>query len=531
MGNFVVDGTVLPGPKAEWDGVSIIATHPEMFITPAEYNVVRKAINDLRTLMPVYHAAAYLHLDGVTEDSTALNALLQSMKPTVGQNPPLGGIVLFPPGAKVLCAAPIVVPNWCGLSGTGGASSVFLPTATFNGTCLIRNELQDGTGEYISLRHLYLDGGKGLGAICSDAVVQLIGAFINSDMTDCIATNGSARAAHFSAKGTPGGAGPLLVDNCWFSNCNTDGVVGDEDATNTGAVAGFWFRHIASENHGSNHAMLVLAGVAGGRTAGWRVDNYHCEMGGVAAGGVALKLDGVARVVVDSMQILGNAANTQTGIVITNHVQNVGLQIRSVTNINAIPMMNNLKDGYTIGALNLDWWVSSDVKVQGGLGFQATAAGTGGRSTVIFDSAGTARFWFDGSGLGTGNSVASSALALAAMVGASIDRPLALLNAAARDVTTGASTFTFEFPSGAGGALQVLCNGTPAMQISPSGAIFLYGNITVQGSLQVQGNLGLYNHAVAAKPTVAGAKVGNGALTSLIAALVALGQITDSTTT
>jgi hypothetical protein len=42
--------------------------------------------------------------------------------------------------------------------------------------------------------------------------------------------------------------------------------------------------------------------------------------------------------------------------------------------------------------------------------------------------------------------------------------------------------------------------------------------------------LGFFNAAAVTKPTVTGAKGGNAALTSLIAQLVALGLITDSTT-
>jgi hypothetical protein len=56
--------TDLPGPKSEWDGVSTIGAHPEMWITNAEYNIVRQAMFDLR--------AAILALSGGGGGATAL---------------------------------------------------------------------------------------------------------------------------------------------------------------------------------------------------------------------------------------------------------------------------------------------------------------------------------------------------------------------------------------------------------------------------------------------------------------------------
>jgi hypothetical protein len=50
------------------------------------------------------------------------------------------------------------------------------------------------------------------------------------------------------------------------------------------------------------------------------------------------------------------------------------------------------------------------------------------------------------------------------------------------------------------------------------------------GTVRLAGSIGVNGAAAPAKPTVAGAKGGNAALASLIAALVSYGFITDSTT-
>jgi hypothetical protein len=56
------------------------------------------------------------------------------------------------------------------------------------------------------------------------------------------------------------------------------------------------------------------------------------------------------------------------------------------------------------------------------------------------------------------------------------------------------------------------------------------GLLALGGALQVAGNVGFYGHALAAKPTVTGAKGSNAALASLLTALAGQGLITDSST-
>lgn len=533
-GNFVTNGAVLAGPKVAWDGISTQLAQPNMYVDYTDYNALRDACNGLRAMARTYDARGYMALDGIGHADADLNGLMQSLKPGVGQNPPVGAKIVFPPGAKILCAAPLVVPNWISLEGDEAGSTYIFPTPTFNAAALITNEIQDGTGEFFGLANLYIEGGKGIGAVCSTAVVDVVSMFVPSYLRNLIMVDGSAQGLRLYAKGTPGGAGPVLVSNVWVARHNGHNLLIDEDPTNTGSVAGYYLHHVISENQGSNKSAVYIKGR--GHSNGLRIDNLHIEMGGVAAGAVGITLDGFARVNADVIQIQGNAATATAGIVVTNAATNKGLQLRSVTNINAIqPILTSAIDGTSVGAstpLNLDSWVSPDVAVVGGPRFRASAAGTAGRAIAVQDAAGTDRCWWNGDGIMAGNSAGAGAgLSLASAVGAAIDRPLAVLDATARDgAGAGGHTFTFEFPSGAGGALQVLCNGTPAMQISPSGAIFLYGNITVQGSLQVQGNLGVFNHATAAKPTVTGSKASNAALASLITALASLGAVTDSST-
>lgn len=46
--NFVRDNTALPGPKLQWDEVSVEAAVPDMWCNSADYNALRSALNDLR---------------------------------------------------------------------------------------------------------------------------------------------------------------------------------------------------------------------------------------------------------------------------------------------------------------------------------------------------------------------------------------------------------------------------------------------------------------------------------------------------
>lgn len=69
-----------------------------------------------------------------------------------------------------------------------------------------------------------------------------------------------------------------------------------------------------------------------------------------------------------------------------------------------------------------------------------------------------------------------------------------------------------------------------ANQKSVAGSAFLStsgGEIT--GNLKIDGNIGFYNTTAVAKQTVTGSKAANAALGSLMAALSAIGLVTDST--
>ena len=113
-------------------------------------------------------------------------------------------------------------------------------------------------------------------------------------------------------------------------------------------------------------------------------------------------------------------------------------------------------------------------------------------------------------------------------------------------------------PGGGWGIRQLLVDGTPSTAYPGSGnthkgieiqtgaatgftdnyGLYIYAptgatnNIGLYnaGSTQLVGNLGFFGSAAVAKPTVSGAKGGNVALGSLMAALSSLGLITDSTT-
>lgn len=70
----------------------------------------------------------------------------------------------------------------------------------------------------------------------------------------------------------------------------------------------------------------------------------------------------------------------------------------------------------------------------------------------------------------------------------------------------------------------------PAFAVDTNGNIAMAGGATIGTVLKVGGDVGFFGAAPTGRPVVSGAKEGNAALASLIAALARLGLVTDSTT-
>lgn len=527
MPNFVDDNLPLPVTKTD----RFPPTNPSQQWTASDANIVDQALADLRTVAqrsPLNVKAFGALGDGATDDATAIQAALTAAAATV--NGTFGVIVDVPKGTYLL-GSQLTIPNGVGLRGVGPASTILRAKSTLSAASLIRNATQDGTQEYAFLESMMIDGNQGAGAVCSTAVVDLGSLFVNSYIRDVIIENGSNVGLHVWAGGTPGGMGPILIENTWVINNVGHNVLIEEVAGNSGAAMGICCVNLASEHQGSGKSALYLKGL--GNAGQWNFFNLHIEMGQAGATTQnGITFDGVSHVVIRGLSVLGAPSTVSEVVKITTAIQNVGLDIGPIFNPNLLtPVIRDLKNSITVGAINIDGrYVTPESAVFGGQRFRP--AGSSAVGAAFQDSAGVDRSWFNGSGQLTGESLLGAAIDV---VGDTTNnRTIALAPNAGSGFT---NKYWFLFPVGGGGVLRFSqSSGSDIFQVGTDGTIFFYqaqtfqSAVTLQSTLKIQGNVGFYNTAPSAKPTITGSRGGNAALASLLTGLAGLGLITDSTT-
>ncbi len=480
MTNFVDDDTALPFPKTDKNALSFGAD-PTQYVAAVDWNAICQAAVDLRGYVishgSVINAAAFGATgDGATDDATAVQAALNAAAATV--NGAYGSIVFLPKGTYII-GTQLTIPNGVGLRGAGPPSTIIKAKNTFSATSLIRNLHQDGTQEFAFLEALTVEGNQGGGAVCTTAVVDFVSLFVNSYLRDVIILDGSNVGLRVAATSSPGGTGPLIVENCWVANCLGDNVVGEETGGNVGACAGVMFNHLTSENQGTNKAAVRLTGL--GHCTQWQLNNVHIEMGNANTGRIGIKLDGVSHVLIDGVQLLTSAGTVTAGIQITNVVQNVGIQIRGVTNDNLInPVLSDLKNSITIGAENVTEYATSDVTVQGGRRFKPSSASSA-VSLVAQNSTGDDVAWFTKDGQMTGASFSGAGLDVVA--DATNDRAIMLVNHAR------SRSFGWFFPDSSDFRLRYFTGGVDLLNFDNSGNGFIYNPTTLQALLTLQASL------------------------------------------
>lgn len=485
MTHFIEDNTGIPGPKIEWDGdvAKSAITNPEMFCRSADYNTLRQDLLDAQSYIrgTAIDARNYgVKADGVTDDATAIQAALTAAAATV--NGAFGAYVELPAG-KCIVGSQLVGANGTGLRGARGApqATILIAKSTFNATSLITNSNHTGGQEFFFLADLLIDGNQGNGAVCSTAVVDLVSLFVNSYVRDVIIQNGSAVGLHVAAGGSPGGMGPIHILNTWVSNCLGHNVLIEEIAGNAGAAMGIRCDTLVSEHQGTNKSAIYLKGL--GNAAQWNFTNTHVEMGGSQTGRTAITIDGVPDVMFDGVQLLaGTPANVTAGVTITNVAQNVRIEVCRVSNVNGIAtVINDLKNGVTVGAINVPRYVTPEVNVRGGMRFTPDSA-TAAVSLVAQNSAGTDKAWFDKDGALTGSSPTGGAGI--DLVGDAVnDRPLALINHAK------SRAFGWTFPDASNFRFRYLTGGVDLLNFDNSGNTFVYNPLTVQLLLTLQSGM------------------------------------------
>lgn len=309
------------------------------------------------TLTLIYNARDYgARGDDSSDDSEKIQDALDAAAAT--SSGVYGSLVYLPRGSYRL-GTKLLIPNGVGLRGAGPASTYLKALNSFNSDSLIANEDQAGTQEYAFLESLTVSGNKGGGAVCSTAVVDFVSLFINSYIRDVIILDGSNVGLRLAARN---GMGPFLVENCWVLHSNGHNVLVEEEVGNANAWKGLCVINLASEHQASGKSAIYLKGL--GRASQWNFFQTHIEQVNGGAGTCAVTIDGVSHLTFTGLQIQCGSISGVTGVKITNVAQNVGLQLRAITNINAInPIIDDVKNSVQYGAVNVPTYATPDVGI------------------------------------------------------------------------------------------------------------------------------------------------------------------------
>lgn len=486
MTNFVYDNVALPADKIDSGGGSAAVSNPTRRWVPNDANRVFTALTDIRKAVTgeTLNVTAFGAVgNGTTDDYTAIQAAITAAAATVSGG--FGAWVLFPKGTFIT-GTKLVLPNGVGLMGAGPSMTTLKAKSTFNDTALVTNQLQAGTQEFAFLRDMLITGNKGNGAVCSVAVVDWVSLFVNSYISNCIIEEGSNVGLRIAADGTPGGMGPIYVENCWVARNTGHNVYVEDTVANTGAATNVVFVNLTSENQGTGKSAIYLKG--NGRLAGVRfIGATHLEMGDATkTSKTGVTFDGCSHSAFDNLTILGAVASITEGINILNVAQNVGIKIEHIYNPNLInPVIRDQKNSVTIGAVNVNHYVTADWTYQGSPRYLPPSAS--GKSVVFQNSAGANKAWFDGAGQLTGDSTNGAGLDVVSSEGATNDRALTIVNFAKDRV------FGWNFPVGGGGVsrFRYITGGVDIMQFGTDGTVFHYESPTFQKTATFQQGLRL----------------------------------------
>jgi hypothetical protein len=481
LSNFVYDDVALFAAKTDIKA----PTNPTRQVSASDINTIRTALDDIRTTIQDrrVNIRQYGALGDNTDSTVAIQAACDALGETV--NGVFGGFVYLPKG-KYRISSPIIIPNGVGLIGDGPANTVLQATNAFSDTAMIRNDNQTGGQEFAFLADMLIAGNKGGGAICSVAVVDWVSLFVNSYIINCIIEEGSNVGLRVAADGSPGGTGPVYVENCWVARNTGHNLLVEDTAGNSGAASGIVFVCFTSENQGTGKSAIYLKG--NGRLAGVKfLGTTHIEMGNPAfTGKTGITVDGCAHSGFENVQLLADAASVSFGIDILNVVQNVGLKFEHVYNPNLIgTVLRDQKNSVTLGAVNVNSYVTADWTYQGAPRFKP-ASGASGKSAVFQNSSGTDRAWFDASGRLTGNS--ANAAGLDVQADETNNRTVMFVPNVASAMT---NLYGWYYPSGGGGVLRFrsFTGGADVYQIGTGGTLFVYEAPTFQKLVTLQGSL------------------------------------------
>jgi hypothetical protein len=318
---------------------------------------------------------------------------------------------------------------------------------------------------------MQIDANSSGGATVSEAAVSWGSLFVDSSIEHVTITGSSSVGLRVFAAGSPGGMGPVLLSSVWVLHSASHNLLVEDATTNTGAIAGVTGLNVVSEHQGSNSSAIYLLGRGRFGQSNWY--QTHIEQGGSETGRTGITIDGASDANFYGVQLqTGTPANITAGITITNVVQSARIQIYGVSNINIIhPVLNDVKNGVTFGAINLPIYRTPDIAITGaGAAFQP--AGSTNKGWIANDSSGTNRLWTDGSGALTGSSAFGQG-SVDIVGDATNNRPLVLVNSAKT------RAFGWYYPDTSNLRFRYFTGGVDAINVDSSAGVTLYQGVTL----------------------------------------------------
>jgi len=282
-------------------------------------------------------------------DSPAIQAALASL-PSSGAT--IGGIVQLQAGLYLI-GTKLTIPNGAHLQGAGQIATVLRLTPTFNDTCAIQPEKQDGTQQYAFLSNLTLDANKGGGAICSLGAIDFSGVYVwsaSSFIRNVTLLNSSSVGLYIGTK--TGHTGSILVEGCWIAGSGSHTVYIEDSASY--AVEMVTLRNCAFRDQAGGFSGIHLRGTS--KLVDVRIRDCSIYQSNAAVAGTkAITADGVGQLTVENCDIFGSAFQA-AGILITNVAYNSRYWFRNINNENQMnPALDDQKLGiaYTNTAIAL----------------------------------------------------------------------------------------------------------------------------------------------------------------------------------
>lgn len=340
----LLDATIWPAGYVAWvlgcnvandGGAGLFEYNPTATDADDGGTIIRPA-NGIGRWFRIFDGVYQVGFWAAQPNGTDARAKIQAALDAAGTT---GASVLMSPAGIFLTSGKISSPNGVHFRGLGAAHSILMAQAGSVMTAIIENSDTSGGQEYFFLSDMHVHGNKANGATVTVALVNMVSLFVNSFVRDVVIESGSAVGLRI-AGGATQGMGPVLIENTWVLQCNSDNILITENNPPTTAAGPIWLNNVTSENWGAGAKGIAVRGFGGIYNVNMR--NIHMEHG--IASAVAntdfIYIDGCTGFTITEIDILYglNEANKR-GVVVTNNAFNSIFKIESVFNFN---LLNNI---------------------------------------------------------------------------------------------------------------------------------------------------------------------------------------------